>query len=455
MLFFCLFLYNISMEKINSKFLDRMKIILSYDDYDLYLKSLNDDVFKGFTMSKSKFLNLKISIDDFLNNIDGKVLYETDKYYYIKSNIINGKSPFFHSGLIYIQEPSASYPLKDIKFKGNEKVLDMCASPGGKSVQFLYNLDKGGIAVLNEFDYKRAKILESNIERMGFINYIILNNNSDDLSKIYKNYFDIILIDAPCSGEGMFRKSDDARRQWSENLVYSCSEIQKKLLEDAYSMLKNNGTLIYSTCTFSKEEDELVVEYFLNNYKDMNIITQNKIFPFMNIGEGQYYAILKKDDKENHKDCDYLNEKIRNKQVDKKIIKECISNFLIDIDEYFDEDLYRFENINDNIYLVPNCINYNDNLNVITYGIRVLEKKKNRYEIAHHFSHFVNKSNVKNVIELDETNIEKYLRGESLYYNQDKSIDNCLITYRGLNIGLGKINRKMIKNHYPKGLRNF
>lgn len=441
------------MKKVSPIFLEKMKLLLSNDEYDLYIKSLDDDPIKGFTMSKSKFLYSTLNMEEFLREINGKILYENNEYYYINSNIISGKSPYFHSGLIYIQEPSASYPLKDIKLSGNEKILDLCASPGGKSVQFLYSLDRGGFIVLNEFDYKRANILKSNIERMGFINYIISNNSSSELSKIYNKFFDIILVDAPCSGEGMFRKSVEAINQWNENLVFSCQKIQKTLLEDAYSMLNNNGILIYSTCTFSKEEDEDNINLFLKQHSDMNIISQNKIFPFMNIGEGQYYAIMKKKTTETE-GIAFENKRVKNKNINQNLIKDYLSDFLIKVDKYFDEK-YSFEIVNEDIYIKQNDEPLSKNLNVVSKGIKILEKKKNRYEITHHFSHFVDKADVKKVIDLDDEDIRKYLKGESVYCSKEIEDGYCLITYRGLNMGIGKLSNKLIKNHYPKGLRNF
>ena len=441
------------MKKVSPVFLEKMKLLLSDNEYDLYIKSLDEEPIKGFTMSKLKFLYSKLNMDDFLKEIEGKILYENNEYYYVNSNIISGKSPYFHAGLIYIQEPSASYPLKDIKLSGNEKILDLCASPGGKSVQFLYGLDKGGFIVLNEFDYKRANILRSNIERMGFINYIVSNNSSSELSKIYNKFFDIILVDAPCSGEGMFRKSVDAINQWNEKLVFSCQKIQKTLLEDAYSMLNNNGILIYSTCTFSKEEDEDNINLFLKQHSDMNIISQNKVFPFMNIGEGQYYAIMKKETTET-KRITFENKRIKNKNIDQNLIKDYLSDFLIKVDKYFDEK-YSFEIINENIYIKLSDEPLIKNLNIVSKGIKILEKKKNRYEITHHFSHFVDRADVKNVIDLNEEEIKKYLKGESICFDKGTENGYCLITYKGLNIGIGKISNNLIKNHYPKGLRNF
>ena len=400
-------------ENIKKEYLDRMKKDLTLYNYNLYLESLNNAETHGMTINFNKLKDSSIDIDYlikrfclteiFINKDYGYYTY--DKYHLAQNGIFPGKDPLYYVGLYYIQEPSAARVLSQIEFKTSDIVLDLCASPGGKSIQVLYSLDSkaGGFLISNEIDKKRVKILNSNIERMGFDNVAILSEDSEILSNRFENYFDKILVDAPCSGEGMFRKSDEAINQWSLELVNSCSKMQKKLIDDAYKMLKSGGTLIYSTCTFSKDEDEEVIDYIIDKYNDLEIVKMEKNYPFNSIGEGQFYAIIKKND-ENR---DFLN----------SINKSNLTG-----------------------------------LNIIRYGIEEWEDKsigKNTHATTHN-----NKFKFKYEIDLNDEEVYRYLKGEVIKKELDFK-GFCKVTYKRLGLGLAKYVQGSLKNHYPKGLRIY
>ena len=399
---------------LKKEYIDKMKLELSDPDFESYLRSMNQDETHGLTINLYKLKVSAIDLDYVINRFNGKLIYKNENYAYItydkeqlaRNGIFPGKDPLYHAGLYYIQEPSASKVLYDVDIKDDDLVLDMCASPGGKTAAILFSLKKacGGFLVSNEIDFLRSKILSSNIERLGFDNVAITCSDSEKLSKNFPNFFDKVIVDAPCSGEGMFRKSEEARMQWSEKLVISLSKIQRRLVDDAYNMLKVGGILVYSTCTFSKEEDEEVVDYILSQHNDLMLIKKEKNYPFNSIGEGQFFAILKKG-------------------------VESENNTRI-----------RFDN------------RYLNGINVIRVGIEEFTYE-NKIKVPTHASTHVEDIVFDNVVELGDENIERFLKGESIRIDlQFKGY--CKITHKGLGIGLAKYTNGILKNHYPKGLRN-
>ena len=234
-------------------FCRKMKQLLK-NEADDFFSALRDEPIKGL-----RFNRLKIEKETFIRKIPfslSSVPFCEDGFYYDEKQDEPGKHPFHAAGLYYIQEPSAMVPAEVLQAKPGEKILDLCAAPGGKSTQIAAAMENEGILISNEIHFKRAKALSENIERFGIQNAIVINERPEKLVQHFPNYFDKILVDAPCSGEGMFRKDDNAIEFWSEDLVEKCSYTQRKLLSLAFQMLKPGGTLVYSTCTFSPEENE-------------------------------------------------------------------------------------------------------------------------------------------------------------------------------------------------------
>ena len=250
------------LSQIPNEFLDKIKTYLSDTKYNEFIESFNKEEKKGLVLNTNKLKTNKALFDEIINTLNLKLFYENKNYnyyFYNENDFKNDKSVgnqiYHHQGLYYIQEPSASMVIKNVDIKDNDKILDLCSAPGGKSIDSLLN-NFYGFVISNDIDIKRAKITSSNIERLGFSNCIVTNNNPIYFSNNYKSYFDKVILDAPCSGEGMMRKNESARLQWNTGLVNKMSSIQKELLDIAYECVKNDGIIIYSTCTFSKEEDE-------------------------------------------------------------------------------------------------------------------------------------------------------------------------------------------------------
>ena len=425
------------------EFLSIMKSLLG-DSYDDFVKSYDEAPKRGLRSrinNDIKKEKLKFGINEYLLLTDEKL----------------GNSPIHHLGGIYLQEPSAMAPVNIIDINPNWNVLDMCASPGGKSGQIAERLDNG-LLVSNEIDKKRCQTLFQNIERMGYDNVIVLNNDPADLVNNFKGFFDLIVLDAPCSGEGMFRKDSDAVSMWNLGNVSSCAKRDELLLEYANSMLKTGGIIIYSTCTFSVEEDECQITNFLEKH-DYSIIEPNinvlesgvsglikgpvRFYPHNSVGEGQFMCAIKKNE-----DIDSSMKKGHYQKLESKELK-LVNEFLNDTVENLSLNLIKRNN---QIYHLNADINL-DNLNVLNYGVKIGEIDK-RFIPNHHFfkvfgKYFKNKLELK----LDDSNVIKYLRGEQLDIELPKGYGVIMID--GLALGGFKSSDGVLKNLYPKGLRNF
>lgn len=398
---------------IKKEYLSRMKNYLN-EDYDKYLASLDKDEKHGIVVNLKKLNKSKLVLSDIVNIFDARLMFKNDSFAYLqydKDKLTNngisiGRHPLYHVGIYYVQEPSAARPIYEAGISENDSVLDLCASPGGKSIEALCCLDKckGGFLISNEVDSSRVKILLSNVERMGFDNVIVSSENSTKLANTFFEFFDKVIVDAPCSGEGMFRKSLDARLQWSESLVRSMAKLQMSLLNDAYKMTKEGGMIIYSTCTFSKEENEDNINLFLSKHPDMRINKMEKLLPFEYDGEGQFYAILLKEG-EIHRGNLFPSE---------KSLKE---------------------------------------LNIVRYKINGYEKKGGEIVPTHALTH-IDDASFENIYELSDEEVIKYLHGDVIRVDKNLLDGYYKMTYRNLGLGLAKNVKGTLKNHYPKGLRN-
>ena len=392
--------------------------------------------------------------------------------FYATNEMKLGKNVLHELGLYYIQEPSAMAPVEFLNIKENDVVLDLCAAPGGKSTQISNKLESGFL-ISNEIVPKRAKILSENIERLGLDNVIVTNHSPLELENKFFEFFDKILVDAPCSGEGMFRKNPDAITEWNENTPKMCAERQKEIVKSAYKMLKPNGTMVYSTCTFSLEENEEVIKFILDEFDDMKIIpTQNKLFGFCdgididgtkklcgtsrlypyNIdGEGHFFAVLhKKQNGENYDNFDYNNRKNgkiteKNGNLAQKI--KIFNNFISNFTDYTFDNFNLFGDL-----LFANCkINLN-NIKTDLPGILLGEFKKDIFVPSLHLAHFINNGKCDNVVELTDFEVKSYIQG--LEISKQNVTDGWkLLTYKNLPVCFGKCVAGKIKNHYPKNLR--
>ena len=364
-------------------------------------------------------------------------IYEDDTYPL-------GKHIYFEQGLYYIFEPCSGLVNHFLDAKEDDIVLDLCAAPGGKTSHLAIIKKNKGIIVSNEISRERSLILSSNVERMGFNNVIVTNNTIDDF-KQYENYFNKIILDAPCSGSGMFRKESKMKDDWSYGKVTSLSILQKELIIKAYSLLKPGGTLIYSTCSFSYEEDEEVIKYLLENttaklgeFKNHELYYQSKekigihLFPHLFPGEGHYICKI---EKPLNKSINIINRKVKETNKFDDIKK------LWQVDGY----IYNFENI---YYLLPEKFDFKK-LKIIRGGLKLGTKEKFGFEVDHALSHYL--SSYSNEINLNDEELLSYIQGNSINKNAKEGL--ILVKYQDKTLGFAKSTKGRLNNKYPKGLR--
>lgn len=448
--------------KLPIEFEENMKAMLG-KKFDKYILSLQENAKRGLRVNKN-YVNVK----DFLKIFPYKVknILNIDNYFELQTDEKIGNSVFHHLGEIYLQEPSSMLACVALDVKNGEKVLDLCAAPGGKTSQILEN-NKDGIVVSNEIVRARANILLSNVERQGFRNSLITSLSPEFLAENIGCYFDKILVDAPCSGEGMFRKDPETISEWNKGLPEFNHNRDMQILQQADKMLKNGGTLVYSTCTFNQEEDEKVVSLFAKqfgydivqlpqcviNHTEQGIdidgqktSLSRKCFPFSDFGEGQFIAkLIKKTDNLYEKPAKKHIKNEKMSKIELKIVQEFLTNTINRSNFYF----YKFNN---NIYIseieMPNI-----DFGVVSLGTLVGELKKERIEPAHQFFKAYGKEFI-NTINLDfnDEKVLQYIKG----YEIDTTNNNGFVCVQvlGVPLGGGKVVSGKVKNYYPKGLRN-
>ena len=432
-------------------FLERMKRILSAtkDSYDEFLQSLNKTEQKGIYVNTNKIdLQNFIKLADF--NLE-KILYEKNGFYI--DNIKLGHHPLHHAGAFYVQDPSAMFTVNAHKFNGDEKVLDMCASPGGKTIQ-IANRIPNGILVSNEINFSRAKILYSNVERMGLKNVIVANDTPKNISSAYANCFDVVLLDAPCSGEGMFRRGEEVVNEWNEGLIKLCAERQKEIFKCADICLKTNGTLIYSTCTYAYEENEGLVNFILSNYdyelveilspknftRGIDMPEVVRLYPHKVRGEGQFVAVLKKRGENNLMPA--RSQKLKNDKNATEFIKNNL-NIQLNIKNYKNFSYYVLDED-----MIKQGVNY------LSVGVKVGEMRGNSFVPDHFlFSAFGKFFNQKLNLKVSDERVEKYVKGEEISTSLREGYGALLI--ENCPLGGFKITKNGFKNRYPKGLRRL
>ena len=391
-------------------------------------------------------------------------------FYYDGDTASPGKHPFHAAGLYYIQEPSAMYPAEQLGVQPGEKVLDLCAAPGGKTTHLGGAMAGQGLLIANEYEAKRAKALSENVERLGLANCIVLNETPERLADRFPGYFDRILVDAPCSGEGMFRKDPEAAGYWSLRHVESCAAIQAGVLDAAYAMLKEGGVLVYSTCTFSPEENERQIEALLVRYPDVELLPlprehgvspgvpawsvngdarladTARLWPQKLRGEGHYAAMLRKT-----AETPPWKGKTAGSNANRQVLG---------LYREFEERALRrkldgtFQLYGTQLYLLPEDAPDPSGLRIVRAGLHLGEAKKNRFEPNHALAMGAPADRFVHTVELREVGehaAEAYLRGETLPGTGDRGW--CAVTYEGFPIGWGKEAKGTVKNFYPKGLR--
>ncbi len=436
-----------------NKFLLKMKSLLG-DEYNDFLKFYESDNFRGLRVNTLKTTPEKLLP---LLNFEAEKTPFCNEGYYIPENVTSlGNSPLHHCGAFYIQEPSATSAVEMLGVEKDDFVLDLCAAPGGKSTQIAAKLGRSGLLWSNEIVKSRANILLSNIERMGVSNAVVSNCHPDVLCQRLENQFDKVLVDAPCSGEGMFRKNQEAQNEWSEEHVKSCAQRQLNILESAKRVLKPSGVLVYSTCTFSVEENEGVITRFLEQNPDFELEDAGvnfgrptlkyarRIFP-MDGGEGHFAARLRKKGD---------NVKLQNPDVfPAKVSKEALDFYdSLFYDRPFGENISV---INNKIIIFPRKFNFDvKGLSVLRCGVILGEILKNRIEPHHSVFAAAKLENCKSCVNFkaDSDEIKAFMHGEEIAVpNELKGF--TAVCVNSMTLGFGKASNARLKNKYPKGLR--
>ena len=477
------------------EFEKKMKDFLG-DEWEDFLYSYDNNRFQALRFNtlkvgKNKGVEEEIAgIMDKLGIPMGKKVTWADNAYYYDEDKRPGKHPYHEMGLYYIQEPSAMSAAALLAPEPGMRVLDLCAAPGGKSTQLSTYLGDSGLLVSNEINTQRSRILSQNIERMGIKNAIVTNEDSFTLAAHFSNFFHAIQVDAPCSGEGMFRKLPEAVDEWSPENVAICAARQKEILDNAAIMLKAGGTIVYSTCTFSKEENEDVIEYFLQEHPDFTVVKMERFWPHKQDGEGHFVAklvrrgellseeklstqdrteVLAEDTIEKRKPSG-KKEKKKNKKSGKKdtggISKENMELLKEFLDITLADDMAewilngKLVMFGDQLYRMPDIDVDLGGIKVQRAGLHIGEFKKNRFEPSHSLALALKKSEAENTVELtcDDPQTIGFFNGQSVIMNQEQA-DKCkkgwvLVCVDGYPAGWGKVNGTQVKNHYPKGLRN-
>lgn len=400
------------------------------------------------------------------------VSWEPDGYYYTAEDQ-PGKHPYHEAGAYYIQEPSAMAVVPLLEVKPGERVLDLCAAPGGKSTQIAGYLSGEGLLVSNEIHPARAKILSENMERMGVRNACVTNETPTRLSEKFAEYFDKILVDAPCSGEGMFRKNEAACGEWSPENVELCAVRQDEILDCAAGMLRPGGRLVYSTCTFSVPENEGSVGRFLERHPEFAQQKTVRLWPHRVKGEGHFAAVLQKagDVPEGYEPMAAGGTERGISAKDKELEpwrEFCRETLTVDIGEAEREGApigtHRregsgksvggiFLRFGDNLYLAPEGLPSLKGLKVLRPGLHLGTLKKNRFEPSHALALALSEEDVRHACQLsaDDAVTAAYLNGQTFPREGEKGW--YLILVDGFSIGWGKLAGGIMKNHYPKGLR--
>lgn len=432
-------------------FLKQMQELLK-EEYPLYLDSLNKKENRGFRVN-----TLKITEEEFFSIF--KYKYHKSPFakngYYLDEDVSIGKTDLYAAGLLYMQEPSASSAVTILDVKHGMKVLDMCAAPGSKSTQILEALNGEGLLVANEYVKDRAQILKENIERSGAYNAIVISADTKDVANQFEEYFDAVLCDAPCSGEGMFRKESQAIDNWSIKNVEQCVIRQEYILENAYRCLKPGGMLVYSTCTFNLSENENQIVHFLDKHSDMQIVDSNvtfgrkgfasryptekaiRIFP-MDEGEGHFICKMKKSGVVSNRNI----KELKSETIPVSALTFMKQMLVQDYPYYFCYKNKVYGGIQPFISV--------GKTNLIRHQVYLGEDVHGRFEPSHAF--FMSSySKFNKTIELDDNEVLAYLQGQTISRKCDKGY--YAICTHGHVLGYAKSDGQILKNKYPKAFR--
>ncbi len=462
------------------EFLEKAK---SFPDFDIiaYLKAIKQPPSKGLRVNTGKICVadfLKISpFSLFPNPLCGEGFIVADGE--------PARHVYHASGLYYMQEPSAMSAVPMMELCPGDKVLDLCAAPGGKSTQIAAKIGEDGLLISNEIVSSRVFALSSNIERLGIRNAVVTNAAPDKLGPKLREFFDKILVDAPCSGEGMFRKDKEAAKYWSPEHSKSCALRQREILESAKEALAPGGILVYSTCTFSREENEGVIEAFLSENRDFSLVEYKRIYPQDGIGEGHFAAkLIKKGEPAtgeprgngNLNGGDLRSNRSTGEQengASATVYQASRFNSAARRNSPFaiaggeeQEAVKTYHNIvcgapygkiisaAGHVFIAPRKMPELSGIRIVSAGVRAFSIEKGRLEPCHNLFMAADAKEIKNVINLssESKELKAFMRGEVIPCDFS---GYTAVAADGFIVGFGKGGGGVLKNKYPKGLRNF
>ncbi|MCQ2506433.1 MAG: RsmB/NOP family class I SAM-dependent RNA methyltransferase [Lachnospiraceae bacterium] len=448
-----------------------MKTYLSLDEYEAFLASYEETNKSGLRLNTLKIGNEEwekiapFSVE--------KISFIENGYFY-EDNERPSKHPFYYAGLYYLQEPSAMLPAKALPVEEGDRILDLCAAPGGKSTELAARLKGTGVLVSNDISNSRAKALLKNIELFGVRNAVVISEDPAKLAKTFKGWFDKILVDAPCSGEGMFRKQPGIIKNWEQYGTEYYHKLQQEILPHAVEMLKPGGYLVYSTCTFSAEEDEGMISELIEKYPltvekialenegfdhgrpewgngDESISNTIRLWPHRIKGEGHFCALLKKNEDnsvvksvcnvayaENSYKGKASKKKDRNENPGRKKLQPETMQFFDKLG--FKIPLERLEMRDGRIYLLPEDLPDLKGLRILRSGLLLGEEKTGRFEPSEALAMSLKTDEFDNVLKLEvnSQDVLKYLKGETITGEYGIKQGYCLVTVEGFPLGFGK-----------------
>ncbi len=446
--------------RLPDKFIHQMSEILG-DEVQAFLDSYEEDRHYGLRINP---LKAPEGLEK-LVNYDLKPMDWCEEGFYYDEADRPAKDAYYAAGCYYIQEPSAMTPATAIDAQPGDLVIDLCAAPGGKTTQIAGQLFGEGLIVTNDISPSRVKTLNKNVQRSGIRNGLVLSEDPVKLADRWPQVFDRVLVDAPCSGEGMFRKDPKLIAGWVSDGPETYIEVQRSILDSAHRLLKPGGVLVYSTCTYNIEEDEGNIQWFLNEfhgYKLVPLAEQLKVsegisiegnealsncarvWPQRHTGEGHFIAkLIKKEDRESRKGIEGLKIKA---SCDVKTL-EAIKSFILDVgitEQILPLD--RLNRVKDTVYLLPEIALDNKGFRTFSNGWLLGTMKRERFEPSQAFASGLNAKDVKAVVDYkhDNENVIRYLKGETVQVEASNGWH--LVAVEGSGLGWGKVVNKRLKN---------
>lgn len=442
------------MTQLPEAFLRRMHRQLGDPGYADYLSAMER------TRPRALRVNtLKTDVAAFLSLADAALTPDeiVPEGFFVPEDFPVGTNPLHAAGLFYMQEPSAQFPAALLCAKPHETVLDLCAAPGGKAGQLAAGMQNTGLLIANEIVPQRAGVLSGTLERLGVQNAVVTNMRPDALCPLLSGSCDAVLVDAPCSGEGMFRKEPQAVCDWSEAHVRASAERQRRILESAAVCVKPGGRLVYSTCTFSPEENEETVAWFLAAHPAFSCAAQKRFYPHTSTGEGQFAALLLRDDSP----VPAAIEKTQSggRRVPSRKGKPINPATDAALDRFFKDTMSARPGAtplflpDGRVFLQPERVpDALSEMRVLSCGVLAGELRGERFRPAHALFLAYPGDEFLTALTLDGAALFAFLAGETVPC--DPSLTGyAAVCVHGHPLGFGKCDRGTLKNHLPKGLR--